>query len=65
MDCGDCLGEKSGGVAGAGVYVSLPLIMLPVLRSWSRGRLGVMEVKDCEKENTCRPSICVKNSGKK
>ena len=24
-----------------------------------------MAVKDCEKEKTCRPSMCVKNSGKK
>ena len=65
MDCGDCLGEKSGGVAGAGVYVSPLVVRLPVLRSRLRGRLAVMEVNDCEKENTCRPSMCVKNSGKK
>ena len=42
MDCGDCIGEKSGGVAGAGVYVSPLVVRLPVLRSRLRERRQVV-----------------------
>ena len=66
-ECGGGLGEKSGGVEGAVVCMS----QLDggksafVVSWWLQGRFAVMEVKDCEKEKTCRPSMWVKNSGKK
>ena len=55
--------EESGGVEGAGGSLS---------RSWCEEGGGALYrkfaetvVNDCENENTCRPSMWVKNSGKK
>ena len=59
------MGEMSGGVEGAGRCVSPLVSEVFAMSWWLYGRFAVMDVKDCEKENTCRPSICVTNSGKK
>ena len=51
------MGEKSGGVEGAGRYVSPLVSEVFAMSCWLYGRFAVMDVKDCKKENTCRPSI--------
>ena len=51
------MGEKSGGVEGVGRYVSPLVNEVFAMSWWLYGRFAVMDVKDCKKENTCRPSI--------
>ena len=62
-------GEKSGGVKGAGMWASRSRWEESrgawMMLWWWLGRFAEMDVKDCEKEKTCRPSMWVKNSGKK
>ena len=56
--CGGGLGEKSGGVEGAGVYAwSLAVEASVSIMWWLCGRVAVIDVKDCEKEKTCNPSM--------
>ena len=58
MVCGGGLGEKSGGVEGAGVYAwSLAVEASVSIMWWLCGRVAVIDVKDCEKEKTCNPSM--------
>ena len=58
--------KKEGGVEGAGMYSSVAGGVMALMMPWSSWeRPAVIVVKDCEKEKTCSPSMCVKNSGKK